>query len=92
MKNGKTRLVPRILANAGIVLGALYITLYILNSRNVASTFLNRYSTPSASIISRYLDLIIAGALIVVSVMYLVETWKRTNKAIRKRKEEKQAR
>ncbi len=78
MKQPKTRLIPRILANVGIVLGILYIVLFILDRFNPMLHFLS---------VVEYLDVVIAALLIAMGVIFIVDSWKRVNKAIRKKQE-----
>lgn len=74
-----TRLVPRILANVGIVLGVLYLVLRILDRFNPMLHFLSNGA--------KALDIIVAALLIVMGIVYLADSWKRVNKAIMKNRE-----
>ncbi len=84
MKKQSTRIAQRILANAGIILGGVYILFYILDRFNPMLHFLSG-SNP----FSQYLDIILAVMAMLLGILYLAETWKRVNKAIRKKREEK---
>ncbi len=76
MKKKKTipgwlRVLSTIIANAAIVLSVVYILFYILDGFNPMLHFLGEQV-----IVSRYLDVIIAGLALVLGVLFLICTWK----------------
>ncbi len=76
MKNKKSvprwlQIVSTMIANAAIVLAVVYIVFYILDGFNPMLHFLGEQV-----IVSKYLDVIIAGLALVLGVLFLICTWK----------------
>ena len=65
------RILSTVIANAAIVLSVVYILFYILDGFNPMLHFLGEQV-----IVSRYLDVIIAGLALVLGVLFLICTWK----------------
>lgn len=66
----KLLVIPAIIANAAIVLGAVYILFYILDIYNPMYLFLDEHIW-----ITRYLDIIVAGLALVLGILFIVCTW-----------------
>ena len=76
MKNKKSvprwlQIVSTVIANAAIVLAIVYIVFYILDGFNPMLHFLGEQV-----IVSKYLDVIVAGLALVLGVLFLICTWK----------------
>ena len=74
----KKKSVPRwlqiastIIANAAIVCSIVYIVFYILDRFNPMLHFLGEQV-----VVSRYLDVIIAGLALILGVLFIICTWK----------------
>lgn len=89
MKNKKSvprwlQIVSTVIANAAIVLAVVYIVFYILDGFNPMLHFLGEQV-----IVSKYLDVIIAGLALVLGVLFLICTWKifygKKSKKVKKR-------
>ena len=65
------QIVSTVIANAAIVLAVVYIVFYILDGFNPMLHFLGEQV-----IVSKYLDVIIAGLALVLGVLFLICTWK----------------
>ena len=65
------QIVSTIVANAAIVLSVIYIVFYILDGFNPMLHFLGEQV-----IVSKYLDVIIAGLALLLGVLFLICTWK----------------
>lgn len=66
----KLLVIPQIIANAAIVLGAVYILFYILDIFNPMYLFLDEHIW-----ITRYLDIIVAALALVLGILFIVCTW-----------------
>lgn len=68
---GWLKVISTVIANAAIVLSVVYILFYILDGFNPMLHFLGEQV-----IVSRYLDVIIAGLALVLGILFLICTWK----------------
>lgn len=66
----KLLIIPMIIANAAIVLGAVFVLFYILDIFNPMFHFLDGHLW-----ITRYLDIILAGLCMVLGILFIVCTW-----------------
>ena len=77
-------LIPQIIANAVIVLSAVYILFYILDGFNPMLHFLG-----DQVFLTKYLDIIIAVLALVLGVLFIVCTWKLYNMQGKKKKKKR---
>ena len=77
----KLRIFPMILANAAIVLGAVYILFYILDIFNPNYHFLT-----GEIWITSHLGIIIAGICMLLGILFIVCTWELYTKKKKKKK------
>lgn len=65
------QILSTVVANAAIVLSVVYILFYILDGFNPMLHFLGEQV-----VITRYLDVIIAGLALILGVFFIICTWK----------------
>ena len=76
----KLLVIPQIIANAAIVLGAVYILFYILDIYNPMYHFLDEHIW-----ITRYLDIIVAVLALLLGILFIVCTWELYSKKKKKK-------
>ena len=76
----KLRIIPMIIANAAIVLGAVYILFYILDIFNPMFHFLDGHIW-----ITRYLDIACAGLCMLLGIFFIICTWELYTKKKKKK-------
>lgn len=77
----KLLIFPMIIANAAIVLGAVYILFYILDIFNPMFHFLDGHIW-----ITAYLDVIVAGLCMLLGIFFIICTWELYTKKKKKKK------
>ena len=65
------QILSTVVANAAIVLSVVYILFYILDGFNPMLHFLGEQV-----VVTRYLDVIIAGLALILGVFFIICTWK----------------
>lgn len=65
------QILSTVVANAAIVLSVVYILFYILDDFNPMLHFLGEQV-----VVTRYLDVIIAGLALILGVFFIICTWK----------------
>ena len=80
----KLRVIPMIIANAAIVLGAVYILFYILDIFNPMFHFLDGHI-----IVTRYLDIAVAGLCMLLGILFIICTWALYTAPVKKKKKKK---